>query len=55
MLLISFTSLLAAQDTSATGVAFPARSKFVNMPGVPTCMTVTVLHGDLTKGPATLR
>jgi hypothetical protein len=39
--------LLEEQDTGAMGVAFPAKSKFVNMPCVPTC-------GDPGKGPATL-
>ena len=54
LLLVALTSLLAAQDTSAMGVASPAKSKFVNLPGLPTCMTVSVLHGDPSKGPATL-
>jgi len=54
LLLIGLTSLLAAQDMSSMGVATPAKSKFANLPGLPTCMTVAVLHGDPTKGPATL-
>jgi quercetin dioxygenase-like cupin family protein len=53
-LLLGLTSLLAAQDMGAMGVASPAKSKFANLPGLPTCMTVAVLHGDPSKGPATL-
>jgi quercetin dioxygenase-like cupin family protein len=54
LLLIGLASLLASQDTGAMGVASPAKSKFVNLPGLPTCMRVAVLHGDPSKGPATL-
>lgn len=32
------------------GVVSPEKSKFGNMAGLPTCMTLSVLHGDPTKG-----
>jgi quercetin dioxygenase-like cupin family protein len=36
------------------GVVSPEKAKFANLPGLPTCMTAAVLHGDPTKGPSTL-
>ena len=51
-LLIALTGLAIAQDQM--GVLSPAKSKFANLPGLPTCMTVSVLHGDPTKGASTL-
>lgn len=54
LLLLAFTPLMIAQDTGAMGVVSPSTSKFVNLPGLPTCMTVSVLRGDPTKGPSTL-
>jgi len=44
----------AAQNAGAMGVVSPAKSKFANLPGLPTCMTVSVLHGDPSKGPSAL-
>lgn len=49
-LLIGLTSALAAQDMGAMGVVSPSTSKFGSMPGLPTCVTLSVLHGDPTKG-----
>jgi quercetin dioxygenase-like cupin family protein len=46
--------MLAAQDTSAMSMAAAKTSKFVNLPGVPTCMTVAVQRGDPSKGPSAL-
>src|SRR5271169_3707560 len=39
---------------SAMGVMSPATSKFGNMAGLPTCMTLSVMHGDPSKGPSTI-
>lgn len=50
-LLLGLTSFLAAQNM---GVVSPSTSKFANLPGLPTCMTVSVLHGDPSQGPSTL-
>jgi quercetin dioxygenase-like cupin family protein len=54
ILLVGLTSALAAQDMGAMGVMSPATSKFGNMAGLPTCMTLSVLHGDPSKGPSTI-
>ena len=56
VLLLSFglTCLTAAQDMGAMGVASPATSKFGPMPGLPACMTLSVLHGDPSKGPSVI-
>lgn len=52
--LLALTSTLVAQDTESMGVVSPETSKFVNLPGLPLCVTVSVLHGDPMKGPSTL-
>jgi quercetin dioxygenase-like cupin family protein len=49
-LLVGLTSLVAAQDMRHMGVVSPTTSKFGNMAGLPACMTLSVLHGDPTKG-----
>src|SRR5271163_705335 len=54
LLLVGLTSALAAQDMGAMGVVSPATTKFGNMPGLPTCVTLSVLHGDPSKGPSTI-
>jgi quercetin dioxygenase-like cupin family protein len=54
LLLVGFTSALAAQDMGQMGVVSPATSKFGNMAGLPTCMTLAVLHGDPSTGPSTI-
>ena len=46
--------MIAAQDVGHMGVVSPATSKFGNMPGLPTCVTLSVLQGDPTKGPSTI-
>ena len=43
---------LSAQDADQMVLAPAAASKFVNMPGVPKCLTIAVQRGDPTKGPA---
>lgn len=53
-LVIGLTTLVSAQDASQMGVMSPAKGKFANLPGLPTCMTVSVLHGDPTKGASVL-
>lgn len=50
VLLAGLTSVVAAQDMGQMGVVSPSKSKFGNMAGLPTCMTLSVLHGDPTKG-----
>jgi quercetin dioxygenase-like cupin family protein len=45
--------LLVAEDTGMV-VAKAATSKFVNLPGLPTCMTASVQRGDPTKEASSL-
>ncbi|MGD0155861.1 MAG: cupin domain-containing protein [Terracidiphilus sp.] len=45
---------LTAQDADQLVFAPAATSKFVNMPGLPVCMTIAVQRGDPTAGPAIL-
>ena len=52
MTIIGLASFVAAQNMG--GVVTPAKAKFGNMAGLPTCMTLSVLHGDPTKGPSTI-
>jgi quercetin dioxygenase-like cupin family protein len=47
ILFLSFATFAPSQNNM--GVASPA-----NLPGLPTCMTASVLHGDPTKGPSVL-
>ena len=54
LLLVGLASLVAAQDMGAMGVVSPATSKFGNMAGLPTCMTLSVLHGDPSNGPSVI-
>jgi quercetin dioxygenase-like cupin family protein len=44
----------AAQDNAKAGVVTAAGSKFAPLPGLPTCLTLSVQRGDPTKGPAVL-
>ena len=44
---------LFAQDDKMI-YASPATTKLGNLPVLPSCMTVAALHGDFTKGPATI-
>jgi quercetin dioxygenase-like cupin family protein len=43
-----------AQDSDAMTFASAAKSKFVNMPVLPQCLTVAVQRGDPGKGPSVL-
>ena len=52
VLFLSFATFAPAQNNM--GVVSPPKAKFANLPGLPTCMTVSVLHGDPTKGPSVL-
>jgi quercetin dioxygenase-like cupin family protein len=45
---------LAAQDSGGMVLAKAAASKFVNLPGVPVCMTVAVQRGDPAKEASSL-
>jgi quercetin dioxygenase-like cupin family protein len=53
LLLVGLTSFVWAQDMSM-GVTSPATSKFGNMAGLPTCMTLSVVRGDPSKGPSVI-
>jgi quercetin dioxygenase-like cupin family protein len=50
LVLVGLTSALPAQDMGQMGVVSPATSKFGNMPGLPSCLTLSVLHGDPARG-----
>jgi quercetin dioxygenase-like cupin family protein len=45
---------LSAQDSGGMTFAPAKTSKFVNLPGLPTCLTVAVQRGDPSKGSAAL-
>ena len=45
---------LEAQDAGGMTFASAKTSKFVNLPGLPACMTVAVQRGDPSKGSAAL-
>lgn len=45
---------MAGQDADAMAFAAAGTSKFVNMPGLPACMSIAVQRGDPTKGASTL-
>jgi len=52
-LLVFLTVSAMAQDNSMT-LAPMASSKFMNMPGVPSCIKIAVQRGDPSKGPSTM-
>ncbi len=55
MVLASATvSIARAEDTSKLDFAAAATSKFANLPGLPTCATLSVQRGDPSKGAATI-
>ncbi|HZD30390.1 MAG TPA: cupin domain-containing protein [Candidatus Angelobacter sp.] len=54
LLLIGPTCFLLAQDADTMTYAAAATSKFGNMAGLPTCMTLSVQRGDPSKGPAVI-
>ena len=45
---------LSSMAQDKPGVTTAAGSKFGNLPGLPTCMTLSVQRGDPTKGPAVI-
>jgi quercetin dioxygenase-like cupin family protein len=49
-----FPVSLVAQDTGGMTFAPAKTSKFVNLPGLPSCLTVAVQRGDPSKGSAAL-
>ncbi len=54
LLLLGLSSLLIAQDAGSMTYAAAATSKFGNMAGLPTCVTLSVQRGDPSKGPAAI-
>jgi quercetin dioxygenase-like cupin family protein len=52
-LLFALTVSAVAQDNAMT-LAPMATSKFMNMPGLPTCLKIAVQRGDPSKGASTL-
>ena len=46
--------MLPAQDAGTMSYAAAATSKFGNMAGLPTCMTLSVQRGDPSKGPSVI-
>jgi quercetin dioxygenase-like cupin family protein len=50
LVLVALTSAIAAQEMGSMGVVSPSTSKFAGMAGLPSCVTLSVLHGDPTKG-----
>jgi quercetin dioxygenase-like cupin family protein len=44
----------AAEMAHAVLLQRPSDAKFIAVPGVPECTTMAPLHGDMSKGPATL-
>ena len=44
-----FCSFLNAEDSGMAILKSPASEKFINLPGLPTCMTVSVQRGDPSK------
>src|SRR5258706_15479028 len=49
-----FPMALVAQDMGGMVFAAAKTSKFVNLPGLPTCLKVSVQRGDPSKGSAAL-
>lgn len=54
LLVLCLGASLLAQDAVQSMVIPMATSKFVNLPGMPACMTMSVQHGDPSKGPAVI-
>jgi quercetin dioxygenase-like cupin family protein len=54
LLVVGLAPFVAAQDAGSMGVVTPSTSKFANMAALPSCMTLSVLHGDPSKGPSTI-
>jgi quercetin dioxygenase-like cupin family protein len=54
LLCLGLASLLFAQDAGVMSFAAAANSKFTNMAGLPSCMTLAVQRGDPSKGPSVI-
>jgi quercetin dioxygenase-like cupin family protein len=54
LIMCCLSASMAAQDAGMMAFAAAKASKFVNLPGLPACMTVAVQRGDPAKGPAAL-
>ena len=54
LLLLGLASLSVAQDADTMTYAAAATSKFTNMAVLPECMTLSVQHGDPSKGPSVI-
>ncbi|MFS0736605.1 cupin domain-containing protein [Sphingomonas sp. 1P06PA] len=58
--LLTTTAAVGAQPAGGSGgghgilLQKPADAKFMSSPGVPACTSFAQLHGDMSKGPATL-
>ncbi len=44
----------AAQNDNGMAFAAASKSKFINLPNLPSCMTVAIQRGDPSKGPSVL-
>jgi hypothetical protein len=53
-LCLGIASPLLAQDAGTMTYAAAATSKFTNMAGLPSCMTLSVQRGDPSKGPSVI-
>ena len=51
---LSWAVMAGAQHTDGILLQRPADAKFLSVPGVPACTTIAPLHGDMSKGAATL-
>jgi len=54
VLLIGSASAALAQDAGTMTFAAASKSKFINLPSLPECLTVAVQRGDPSKGPSVL-
>jgi len=54
LLCFGLSSFLFAQDAGTMTYAAAATSKFTNMAGLPSCMTLSVQRGDPSKGPSVI-
>jgi quercetin dioxygenase-like cupin family protein len=54
LLLLGLMPFVFAQSDNSMEYAAAATSKFVNLPGLPECMTIAVQHGDPSKGASVL-
>jgi quercetin dioxygenase-like cupin family protein len=54
LLLSLLVAPVLAQTDNSMSYATPSKSKFVNMPNLPTCVMVALERGDPSKGPSVL-